>query len=153
MTVTNRGVKNANERGSSYARRARKDWLLETYAANVKLIRATMTYMEEPMVDHFVISVETLLEYEGVVEAIEVPTCRCYRCGRLLWFETLTVDRIIPGCLGGTYRRNNIRPACYDCNTETGAALSNRPDLKVAKKRAAKKKAAVKAKRGLELVS
>ena len=76
--------------------------------------------------------------------------CRCYRCGCLLynpddypesdatpasaeadlWREApplfmkpLTVDRIIPGCQGGTYRRNNIRPACATCNSETGGAL------------------------------
>jgi hypothetical protein len=43
-------------------------------------------------------------------------------------FETvkalrLTIDRIIPGCAGGTYARNNIRPACGPCNSETGGAL------------------------------
>lgn len=38
-------------------------------------------------------------------------------------FRRLTVDRIIPGCNGGTYRRNNIRPACARCNSETGGAL------------------------------
>lgn len=48
--------------------------------------------------------------------------CRCYRCGSLLTFYTVTVDRIIPGCRGGTYRRNNIRPACGSCNSETGGA-------------------------------
>jgi len=46
----------------------------------------------------------------------------CYRCGRLLDIITLTVDRIIPGCQGGTYRRANCRPACSPCNTETGGA-------------------------------
>lgn len=50
-------------------------------------------------------------------------TCRCYRCGDLLSLVTLTVDRIIPGIHGGTYRRNNIRPACGSCNSETGATL------------------------------
>lgn len=63
-----------------------------------------------------------------------VPLCRCYRCGALLHAgvrptetddgvpSTVTVDRIIPGCRGGTYRRDNIRPACTDCNSETGGA-------------------------------
>jgi len=50
------------------------------------------------------------------------PACRCYRCGRLLIEATVTVDRIVPGCQGGTYRRNNIRPACSTCNSVTGAA-------------------------------
>jgi 5-methylcytosine-specific restriction endonuclease McrA len=50
-----------------------------------------------------------------------LPACRCYRCGTLLIESTVTVDRIVPGCRGGTYRRNNIRPACSVCNTATGA--------------------------------
>lgn len=47
----------------------------------------------------------------------------CYRCRKKLTFLTITVDRIIPGCEGGTYRRNNIRPACDPCNTSTGGKL------------------------------
>lgn len=50
-------------------------------------------------------------------------TCRCYRCGKVLSVCELTVDRIVPGCLGGKYRRNNIRPACGDCNSETGGSI------------------------------
>jgi 5-methylcytosine-specific restriction endonuclease McrA len=52
-------------------------------------------------------------------------TCRCYRCGRILSEDTLTVDRIVPGCRGGTYARKNIRPACAYCNSETGARLAH----------------------------
>lgn len=48
---------------------------------------------------------------------------RCYRCGVLLGERELTVDRIVPGALGGTYRRNNIRPACGPCNSSTGGAV------------------------------
>lgn len=47
-------------------------------------------------------------------------TCRCYRCGKLLDFADLTVDRIVPGARGGRYVRSNIRPACAGCNSETG---------------------------------
>lgn len=50
-------------------------------------------------------------------------TCLCYRCGEILKDETLTVDRIVPGALGGKYRRNNIRPACGPCNSETGGGV------------------------------
>lgn len=54
----------------------------------------------------------------------DVPgLCRCYRCGELLDQDAVTVDRIIPGCRGGTYRRENIRPACSGCNSEVGGAL------------------------------
>lgn len=49
--------------------------------------------------------------------------CRCYRCGWLLYNETLTVDRIVPGAKGGRYVRSNIRPACAGCNSETGGAV------------------------------
>jgi hypothetical protein len=58
-----------------------------------------------------------------------MPACRCYRCGKLLTVDTVTVDRIVPGCVktamfpnGGTYVRHNIRPACGDCNSKTGGA-------------------------------
>ncbi|MEU7814084.1 HNH endonuclease [Pseudonocardia sp. NPDC049154] len=50
-------------------------------------------------------------------------TAPCYRCGTELDDSTLTVDRKIPGCEGGTYRRDNIRPACGSCNSETGGQL------------------------------
>lgn len=59
--------------------------------------------------------------------ASDVPgCCRCYRCGELLTVDTVTVDRIVPGCQGGTYRRDNIRPACGTCNSSTGALLARR---------------------------
>lgn len=53
-------------------------------------------------------------------------TARCYRCGKILRDETLTVDRIVPGCLGGRYIRTNIRPACERCNSSTGSRLARR---------------------------
>lgn len=114
MTVS-RGTSNGNSRGSTEDRRQRRAFLMLVYASDV----------------------------EGFA--------RCYRCGDLLfnpddydlpadanrvvlagggWDGTpmyavaLTVDRIVPGCKGGTYRRNNIRPACGDCNSETGGRLA-----------------------------
>jgi hypothetical protein len=87
-----RGTTNRNDRGSAASRRARREWLIATYAADVP------------------------------------GHCRCYRCGKLLDLLIVTVDRIIPGCLGGTYRRNNIRPACMTCNSVTGTQL--REELK-----------------------
>lgn len=53
-------------------------------------------------------------------------TCRCYRCGVVLREATLTIDRIVPGCLGGRYTRDNIRPACLRCNSQTGVLLRHR---------------------------
>lgn len=105
MTVT-RGTTNGNARGSSYSRRARRAWLIANYASDVP------------------------------------GYARCYRCGVLLYnpdarpdlhfteshwilktYRALTVDRIIPGCKGGRYTRDNIRPACGPCNSETGGGL------------------------------
>lgn len=48
---------------------------------------------------------------------------RCYRCGYQLSFDTITVDRIVPGARGGRYVRSNIRPACARCSSETGGRL------------------------------
>lgn len=36
---------------------------------------------------------------------------------------TLEADRIIPGILGGTYARGNLRPSCGDCNRRSGNAV------------------------------
>lgn len=102
---TKRGTSNGNSAGSAKDRRNRKLWLLKTYAADTKA-RWRFSQLVPCEDDH-----------PGAQDV-----CRCYRCGTLLNFEALTVDRIIPGCQGGTYRRNNIRPACADCNSKTGGA-------------------------------
>lgn len=154
--LTRRGVSNGNERGSSKARRSRKIFLLETYAADVRAIRITysdeaMTHLPTSLVgqvttlipqpeyfDRVWTNQVSIMEVHGIIAEIEeVPCCRCYRCGKPLVFETLTVDRITPGCKktaeypnGGTYVRKNIRPACGDCNSETGGALANAKALK-----------------------
>lgn len=64
----------------------------------------------------------------------EVGIVLCWRCGvSLLQDEdpdapgqSVTVDRIIPGVHGGRYVRDNIRPACAGCNSETGGALAGK---------------------------
>lgn len=43
-------------------------------------------------------------------------------CGTWLTVDTLTVGRLTPGCRGGTYRRDNIRPECAPCNMSWGGA-------------------------------
>ena len=98
--VTRRGTSNSNDRGSSETRRRRREWLVKTYRANIDALAG----------DQF--------------GFWRIPACRCYRCGVLLTVDTVTVDRIVPGCKGGTYRRNNIRPACGRCNSETGGPLA-----------------------------
>jgi hypothetical protein len=41
-------------------------------------------------------------------------------CAGLVTFETISADRIVPGYLGGTYRRDNIQPACGPCQSHQG---------------------------------
>lgn len=101
-------------RGNVTDRQRRKAWLLETYRADVDVLaddcgKAYTDWNGD-------------LYPEPIGEGL--PACRCYRCGKLLTLETLTVDRIVPGCKGGTYRRNNIRPSCADCASKTGRDLS-----------------------------
>lgn len=118
-TVTKRGTSNGNSSGNAEDRRRRRAWLLETYAADKVLV---LVGGHDRLRD---IPRTAIPIYEASGDTI-VEACRCYRCGKLLTLETLTVDRIIPGCLGGTYRRNNIRPACKDCNEHTGGKLAHR---------------------------
>lgn len=101
-----RGTTNGNARGNPTDRQRRREWLVQTYRADRDVIVVQL--------HHGPIVLDTTLGRGQ-------PACRCYRCGRLLTVDTVTVDRIVPGCRGGTYRRDNIRPACGPCNTVTGA--------------------------------
>lgn len=93
-------------RGNVTDRQRRKLWLLDTYRADQDLCpHCVMNPHEYPL-------------------GSGIPACRCYRCGKLLTYDTLTVDRIIPGCKGGKYRRDNIRPSCSDCANKQGGELS-----------------------------
>lgn len=105
---TRRGTTNGNARGGSDERRRRREWLVQTYRADRDVV--TIELFHGPLV----------IEVERGTEGA-FPACRCYRCGVLLTADTLTVDRIKPGCHGGTYARGNIRPACGRCNSVTGA--------------------------------
>lgn len=61
-------------------------------------------------------------------------TAPCYSCAEPLDYGSLEVDRIIPGILGGTYARGNIRPACGPCNRRTGNAVRDLVRRKVPKR-------------------
>lgn len=84
--MTHRETSNANQRGSSSDRRARKLWLLKKYA-------------------------------------IAPGIALCCFCAKWLHFDIITVDRIVPGCQGGKYTRDNIRPACGRCNARHGSQI------------------------------
>ena len=104
-------------RGNTADRQRRKQWLLETYAADCAIAVPARFKVE------LIIPLSAVEQYRADGDTIH-QCCRCYRCGKLLTLETLTVDRIIPGCKGGTYRRNNIRPSCSNCANKQGAELS-----------------------------
>lgn len=111
-----RGSSNGNRRGSSETRRRRRHWLVKTYLADQPArVLCDGTEPGSWLVETPPVGVRRWV--------CAMPACRCYRCGTLLTVDTVTVDRIIPGCRGGTYRRDNIRPACGRCNSETGGAL------------------------------
>ena len=137
-----RGTTSKDKQGNSEARRRRKVYLLETYASDVQMIKVKWRETGEITVEAFVISLEQLLEYDGVEEAEYVPTARCYRCGDLVWFGTISVDRIVPGAVktarfpkGGSYVRENIRPACDDCQEKTSHEVHAKARLTKAKRR------------------
>ncbi|MCY4726718.1 HNH endonuclease signature motif containing protein [Nocardioides sp. STR2] len=119
QTVARRGTSNKNVSGNSRDRRRRREWLVVTFRADVDLL---VVWPGGAGVPPVVVEVER--------DTGGVPACRCYRCGVLMTVDALTVDRIVPGCQGGTYRRNNIRPACGPCNSETGGALASHPKRK-----------------------
>lgn len=51
--------------------------------------------------------------------------CAFRGCPTILTLETVTVDRYpVPGALGGTYARDNIRPACATHNYGEGNAIA-----------------------------
>lgn len=85
-TPARRGTTNTNARGNTVDRRRRREYLVRTYRANVDL---------------------AFLEDRPVPLGHGEPACRCFRCGILLSVHTVTVDRIVPGKHGGTYRRNS----------------------------------------------
>lgn len=89
---TRRGTSNADDRGSSYARRQRKRNLLERDGTGP----------------------------DGVA--------LCATCPTLVDFETMTVDRIVPGCEGGRYGppsdTSNCRIQCERCAPRQGGHLA-----------------------------
>lgn len=50
---------------------------------------------------------------------VKVP---CWECGVMLTEDEVIPDRLVPGELGGTYRRSNIKgPHCRTCSCRQGA--------------------------------
>lgn len=115
-----RGTTNGNQRGSSYTRRARRAWMLITFASNIpgfcRCYRCG-SLLYNPDAPPFTPGGEGQITQQYTPEFLKRYGYQVQRS------QPLTVDRIIPGCRGGTYRRNNIRPCCSGCNSETGGGL------------------------------
>lgn len=116
--VQRRGTSNRNDRGSVETRRRRREWLVTNWRADVDVMVMRNLPCPDGQVRDVLVPVEP-----GDHCPERQPACRCYRCGQLLTVDTVTADRIVPGCQGGTYRRDNIRPACGRCNSVTGGAV------------------------------
>lgn len=56
-------------------------------------------------------------------EDLGPDTCRCAECRVELDWDSVQLDRIVPGALGGRYTRDNIRPLCALCNIRAGVIL------------------------------
>lgn len=100
-----RSTSNSNCRGNTAQRRKRRQETVQRYRADVDVADGLDGLVAVPI-------------GEGR------PACRCYRCGELLDEFSISIDRIKPGCEGGTYADPlNLRPACLTCNSSTGGAL------------------------------
>jgi hypothetical protein len=52
-------------------------------------------------------------------------TCQCHTCPAVLDDSTITVDRIVPGVLGGSYfDKTNLLPQCHPCSRKQGATVA-----------------------------
>lgn len=117
--VATRGTTNGNARGSAADRRRRRAWMMGCYASNVEgFVRCyrcgALLYNPD---DH--------PDWEGDV-LVPIPPTADFPYSSAAYAKPLTVDRIIPGCKGGTYRQNNVRPACMYDNASTGSALGRK---------------------------
>lgn len=131
---------------SAEARRRRKQWLFEVWAADV--VRVEIAYAFGG--GTFKQDLENYRDwstFEGYVG--QEALVRCFRCGKTCSWDEVEVDWIKPGCDGGRYTRNNIRPCCPRCNTWLGEQAKKRKAERRAKRAAqqrayrARKKAAL----------
>lgn len=116
-----RGTSNSDDRGSAEARRKRKQWLFEVWAADVDA--PTPETNAQPKTEA---EAEVWFYLESVPKGQGLPAVRCFRCGKLCTWETVEIDRIKPGCEGGKYTRDNIRPICPRDNHILGEQAKKR---------------------------
>ena len=51
----------------------------------------------------------------------------CSHCSTPVTKQTVESDRIIPGSMGGSYRRENVQPSCRGCNQARADDMSWTP--------------------------
>lgn len=144
-----RSTTSKDVQGSSEDRRRRKRWLVTGHwRSDVDVLRiydkridytleltwpagtgpgSWDEFVTDPEERHLVEMVYWALRDAGLgPEDFKVqPTCRCFHCGKLLTEDEVSPDRIVPGCEGGTYRRENLRPACLEHNVKRGSRLGH----------------------------
>jgi hypothetical protein len=128
--VSRRGTTNTNARGNNTQRKRRREAMVQNWRADLSVIQVKFNHTgrgEEWIA-------KSAEDQAAVLERLDtdtsftliavVPACRCWRCGKLLTADTVTIDRWpVPGIDGGKYTANNTRPACATCNPTTGATV------------------------------
>lgn len=110
--VSRRGTTNTNARGNNATRKKRRETMVMNWRADVDV-------PDLEMMDRYPGTTQV-----GVGTGFGIPACRCWRCGKLLTADTVTIDRWpVPGIDGGKYTATNTRPACATCNPTTGATV------------------------------
>lgn len=47
----------------------------------------------------------------------------CWYCGRMVGFQNLTMDHVVPLSRGGRSTKDNLVPSCKECNTKKKSSL------------------------------
>lgn len=150
MTIGDRHSSNTNDRGSAEARRARKHWLLDVFGADVDVVEADEIYELDlafgedgrwVVTDNYYANLDVETGWFVLPKGLGRPACRCFRCGKLVTYETMEVDRIKPGADGGTYARNNIRPVCPGCNKKIEGEARRKRNAKRKRRNEARRRA------------
>ena len=48
---------------------------------------------------------------------------KCYYCGKKVVFKNITMDHLVPIARGGRSTKDNLVPACKDCNNKKKSML------------------------------
>ena len=53
----------------------------------------------------------------------KTSTGKCYYCGKKVGFKNITMDHLVPIARGGRSTKDNLVPACKDCNNKKKSML------------------------------